>query len=77
MKKALARHFGLVLRIYRTKKDLTQSQLAELCDLDWTYISMLETAARSPSLVTIFKLSKALGIAPSSMIKEVEKRVMK
>ena len=37
-----------------------------------TYISLLERGQKSPSLQTIFNLSKALKIEPAELIKLVE-----
>ena len=67
--------FAKVLRAEREKKKLSQEKLAELCDLDRTYISLLERGLRQPTLTTIFRLSKSLNITPSELILEVEKKM--
>nr|WP_319572362.1 helix-turn-helix transcriptional regulator [uncultured Draconibacterium sp.] len=67
--------FAKVLRAEREKKKLSQEKLAELCDLDRTYISLLERGLRQPTLTTIFRLSRSLGITPSEFIQEVEKKM--
>ena len=67
--------FAKVLRAEREKKKLSQEKLAELCDLDRTYISLLERGLRQPTLTTIFRLSKSLNITPSEFILEVEKKM--
>lgn len=64
--------FGTVLRELREKKKLSQEKLAEYCDLDRTYISLLERGLRQPTLTTLFKLSDALNIKPSELIKKLE-----
>lgn len=64
--------FGKVLRKLRVAKKLSQEKLAEYCDLDRTYISLLERGQRQPTITTIFKLAKALDITPSALIKKVE-----
>jgi transcriptional regulator with XRE-family HTH domain len=51
--------FGTVLRELRENKKLSQEKLAEFCDLDRTYISLLERGLRQPTLTTLFKLSDA------------------
>lgn len=66
--------FGNVLKEVRTEKKISQEKLAEYCDLDRTYISLLERGLRQPTLTTIFKLSKALDIAPNQLIKKVEEK---
>ena len=67
--------FGKVLREIRTENNISQEKLAELCDLDRTYISLLERGLRQPTITTIFKLARALDISPSSIIGLVENRV--
>ena len=64
--------FGKVLRELREGNNISQEKLAEYCDLDRTYISLLERGLRQPTITTIFKLSKALNISPSALIEKVE-----
>lgn len=64
--------FGKVLREQRELKKLSQEKLAELCDLDRTYISLLERGLRQPTISTLFKISDALDISPSELVKKVE-----
>jgi transcriptional regulator with XRE-family HTH domain len=64
--------FGQVLREFRKKKGFSQEYLAGVCNLDRTYISLLERGLRQPTLKTVFALSNALGISPTMMIKKVE-----
>jgi len=66
--------FGLVLKEIRTESKISQEKLAEYCNLDRTYISLLERGLRQPTITTIFKLSKALGITPSELVKKIEIR---
>lgn len=64
--------FGKVLRELREANHISQEKLAEYCELDRTYISLLERGLRQPTITTIFKLAKALNISPSRLIEEVE-----
>lgn len=64
--------FGKVLRKHRIKANMSQEQLALLCDLDRTYIGLLERAKRQPTLTTVFTISKQLNVCPNVLIKEVE-----
>jgi len=64
--------FGIVLRDTRIKAGISQEKLAFDCNLDRTFISMLERGKRRPTLDTIFKISKSLDITPSKIIAEVE-----
>jgi transcriptional regulator with XRE-family HTH domain len=64
--------FGQVLRNLREEQKLSQEKLAEYCDLDRTYISLLERGLRQPTITTIFKIADALDILPSELVKKVE-----
>lgn len=64
--------FGEILKRERTKRSLSQEELAYLSDLDRTFISMLERGKRQPSLKTIFVLTSALDIRPSQMLHDIE-----
>jgi transcriptional regulator with XRE-family HTH domain len=64
--------FGQVLRTLREGENLSQEKLAEYCDLDRTYISLLERGLRQPTISTIFKIADALNITPSELVKKVE-----
>lgn len=67
--------YGNVLKKYRTAAKLSQEQLALKCDLDRTYIGMLERHQRQPTITTIFSIADNLNISASDFIKEVEKIV--
>lgn len=67
--------FGKVLRELREKNNISQEKLAEYCDLDRTYISLLERGLRQPTITTIFKLAKALNLSPSALIEKVENQL--
>ena len=67
--------FGQVLREIRTERGISQEKLAEYCEMDRSYMSELERGLKKPSIVTIFKLSKALEINPHDFIKMVENRL--
>ena len=46
----------------RLDKNISQEELAELCNFDRTYISMLERAKRNPSYLNLLKLAKGFEI---------------
>jgi len=64
--------FGIIVRQLRTQKGLSQEKLADLCELDRTYISLIERGLRQPTLKTIFRIAFSLGISPSELIQHVE-----
>jgi transcriptional regulator with XRE-family HTH domain len=71
---SLSAKFGKVLREARTAQGLSQEKLAELSDLDRTFISMIERGKRKPTLDTAHRLSGALGMKLSALIALAERR---
>jgi transcriptional regulator with XRE-family HTH domain len=69
---SLEKAFGNVLRRLRQERGLSQESLGFESGYHRTYISILERGQKSPSLQTIFNLSKALKIEPAELIKLVE-----
>lgn len=60
---------SLTLREARTKAGLTQDELAERSGVDQTTISSLECGRRAnPSLNTVMRLAKALGVAMTRLV---------
>ncbi|CAM4447949.1 helix-turn-helix domain-containing protein [Paenibacillus tarimensis] len=64
--------FGIVLKKYRQFSSLSQEELALRCDLDRTFISLLERGHRRPTLNTIFTIAASLKVRPTELIQEVE-----
>lgn len=60
--------FGYNLKFYRNKAKLSQEQLGELSNLHRTYIGLLESGKRNPSLKTIIKISNALNCSCSDLL---------
>ncbi len=50
------------IKLQRTKLGLSQEKLAEKCNFDRTYISLLERAKRNPSYLSLKKLCDGLEI---------------
>lgn len=75
-KSNLATTFGQVLRQVREDSGISQEYLASECGLDRTYISLIERGQRNPTLKTVFALCAVLEVAPSMLIKRVERKVI-
>lgn len=69
--------FGQTLKELRMKSGLSQEALALECNLDRTFISLLERGLRQPTLKTLFKLSEPLQITPSQFLACIEKLLLK
>lgn len=65
------RSFGLNLRKRREAAGLTQERAGEKASLDPTYISGIERGVRNPSLLSICRLAKALGVSVSDLVEGV------
>lgn len=67
------RAFGTTLKKYRIERNLSQEELALNCNLDRTYIGLLERFQRQPTISTIFILCEQLNVPPHEFIEEIEK----
>ena len=63
--------FGKKIQTLRNQRSISQERLAELSDLDRTYISSVERGRRNVSVLNIIKLADALGVAPSSLLENL------
>lgn len=61
--------FGKKLREARLKKKLSQGDVAKIFGVHRTYISGLERGRRNPSLLTVQKIAKALGVPVEILLK--------
>ena len=61
--------FGKKLRDVRLKKKLSQGDIARILGVHRSYISGLERGRRIPSLLTVHKVAKALGISVNELLK--------
>lgn len=60
--------FGKKLKEVRQKKNLSQGDVARILGVHRTYISGLERGARNPSLLTVQKVAKALGVDAKKLL---------
>ena len=56
------------LKILRRRRSLTQEALAVKAGLSRTYLARLETARQDPTLSTLVKLAKALGVPVTALL---------
>ena len=63
--------FGKNVRSAREKKELTQEKLAEIADLDPTYVSGIERGLRNPGIRNVAKIAKALGLTTAALCEGV------
>ena len=60
--------FGKKLKEVRLKKKLSQGDVARKLGVHRSYISGLERGKRNPSLLTINKMAKAIGVEPKELL---------
>lgn len=66
---------GEVIANYRKRKGLSQEVLSGLSDIGRTHLSAIERGMRKPTLETLYKISIALNVKMSDIVKEIEKRI--
>ena len=60
--------FGKKVNEIRLKKNMPQGDIARILDAHRSYISSLERGVRNPSLLTVQKVAKALGVNSKEII---------
>ena len=67
--KNTVKEFGQKVREIRLKKEMSQANVAKILGVHSTYISGIERGLRNPSLLTMEKIGKALGVSTSELLK--------
>lgn len=62
MNTKILKNFGETVKRKRKMADLSQEALAEKLGIHRTYMSFIERGQRNPSLLMLFKISRALKI---------------
>ena len=65
------RLLGEAIRARRKKKRLSQERLAEKADLSTVFISRVERGKESPSLDSLVKIARALGVRPRDLVRDL------
>jgi transcriptional regulator with XRE-family HTH domain len=63
---------GATIRSLRTSEDLTQEALANLADLDTSYLGRVERGDNNAAYLTILKIATALGMQTSQLLASAE-----
>jgi len=64
---------GKTIKAIRLKSGLSQEDLAHECNVDRSYISMIEVGRNEPSVSKIFELCYGLKVKPSDFFLLVER----
>jgi len=65
----LLNQLGIKIKQRRNELNISQEKLAQKCDFDRTYISLLERAKRNPSYLSLIKLCAGLEIELNELLK--------
>lgn len=66
--------FGAALRRVRLAAGMTQEQLGLEAGVQRNFISLIETGQNQPTIGTVAKLARALGMRASELVAEAERR---
>lgn len=70
MENLILQNLGARIKIFRQNLSLSQEALAEKCNFDRTYISLLERGKRNPSYLNLLKLCHGLEIKIEELLRE-------
>lgn len=63
--------FGRKVRDVRQSKSLSQEELADKAKVHRTYIGMIERGEKNATLITIIRISDALGVSAQNLISDL------
>lgn len=64
------KRIGKLIKALRENAELTQEQLAKKAGVNHSYISLLETGQRMPTVKTADKIAAALGVTLADLFRE-------
>ncbi|HEV7426342.1 MAG TPA: helix-turn-helix transcriptional regulator [Thermoanaerobaculia bacterium] len=64
--------FGDTIRRLRAERGYSQEVLAERAKLNADFLGFIERGDNLPTLATILQLARALGVKPSTMMKDFD-----
>ena len=65
------RRLGDAIRARRKEREFSQERLAERAELSTVFISRVECGKESPSLDSLVKIARALGVRVRDLVNEV------
>ena len=67
--KSISKKFGANLKKIRLGKKMSQGDIIRITGMDRGYVSSLENGRQNPTLATIEKLAKSLGVSMEELMK--------
>lgn len=68
MKDEINVKFGQRVQELRKRLGVSQEQLAFQCELNRTYMGAIERGEKTPSLITVVKIAKGLGMSMKDLL---------
>jgi len=65
----ISEKFGQNMKRIRTKKKMSQGDIARALDVDRGFISNIENGKKNPTLATVARIANALGISADELLK--------
>lgn len=69
MSKSESKRLGVNIRRIRTEKNMSQGDICRALNLDRAHICNIENGKQNPTLDTIAKIAKALGVSTDKLLK--------
>ena len=60
--------FGQLVRKYRKERNMSQEQLALLCNMDRSYLGRIERGEVNPTLEKIYEIAEKLEVNPINLL---------
>ena len=67
--RAISKTVGRNLKSIRLQKNITQGDICRALEIDRAYISALENGKRNPTVSTLERIAKVLGVSADELIK--------
>lgn len=69
--------FGKAIAYFRKQSGVSQDVLSGLADIGRSHLSAIERGERKPTLETLYRISCALNIKMSVVVKKIEEEIEK
>lgn len=66
---------GKTIRVLRKEKGLSQDVLSGLAGIARTHLTMIENGSKQANFETLWRLATALGLRPSELVAQIERRI--
>ena len=64
----LSKNLGIRIRQLRDKRNISQQDLAEMCNVEKTNLARIEAGRTNPTLLTMYKISTALKTSLADLV---------